>query len=178
VVGPLASRGEVVRHQYIHVPSATGAWLKVSLCTVALTRSGPKGLHLHFLRPMDWHDADGSEPAGAGTTLRAAHAPNGANGHPHAAVPATPMPLTRRWRLTSREVDVLSLMMEGKGAKETAQALDVSTATVRNHIRAILRKLRVHSKLEAIALVLRGAPGGAGHLGERTRSVTVEGSSG
>ena len=61
--------------------------------------------------------------------------------------------------------------MEGKGAKESAQALNVSTATVRNHIRALLRKLRVHSKLEAIALVLRAAPG------DRARRVAAEGPS-
>ncbi|MBZ5637362.1 MAG: LuxR C-terminal-related transcriptional regulator [Acidobacteriia bacterium] len=171
VVGPLAARGEIVRHQYIHVPTASGAWLKASLCTVSLTPSGPKGLHLHFLRPMDWHEVDGDESAGIGTTQRGRSGSIGGSGHSPVAAPGTAVPEARRWRLTSREVDVLRLMMEGKGAKESAQALNVSTATVRNHIRALLRKLRVHSKLEAIALVLRAAPG------DRARRVAAEGPS-
>ncbi len=47
------------------------------------------------------------------------------------------------------------LHRRGRSA-EDAQRLGASTETVRNHIRSLLRKLKVHSKLEA--LVLRRGP--------------------
>ena len=39
--------------------------------------------------------------------------------------------------------------------KEIAHRLEISLATVRNHIHRILEKLEVHSKLEAISLAFR-----------------------
>ncbi len=45
------------------------------------------------------------------------------------------------------------LRRRGRSA-EDAQRLGASTETVRNHIRSLLRKLEVHGKLEALALVL------------------------
>jgi DNA-binding CsgD family transcriptional regulator len=57
--------------------------------------------------------------------------------------------------LTSREKDVLRRMAEGLPNKEIAQRLDISLATVRNHVHNLLEKLGVHSKLEAISLAYR-----------------------
>lgn len=54
-------------------------------------------------------------------------------------------------QLTSREREVLSLLAEGTRATHIAGGLGLSVATVRNHIRAILRKLDSHSQLEAVA---------------------------
>ncbi len=174
VVHPLASRGEVVRHQYIVVPTASREWLRVSLCTVAFTGPGTTAVHLHFLRPIAWGDVDGEAPGGTDLLL---HSPNGSAGLHGRSHPAADPPAVRtasRWRLTGREVDVLRLMMDGKGAKESAQALEVSTATVRNHIRSLLRKLKVHSKLEAVALVMRAAVGSQGHSAGGDREIRVE----
>ena len=53
--------------------------------------------------------------------------------------------------LTAREGEVLALLGEGCRADQIAARLGVSIATVRNHIRAILRKLECHSQLEAVA---------------------------
>lgn len=53
--------------------------------------------------------------------------------------------------LTSRERQVLGLLAEGRRARQIAAALNLSIATVRNHIRAILRKLDAHCQLEAVA---------------------------
>ncbi len=174
LVHPLAARGEVVRHQYVLIPTASKEWLKVSLCTVALDASGDKGLHLHFLRPIAWGRAEEEPSVGDGPVPHGTNGPGGLNGHAHPAADGTAATSATRWRLTGREVDVLRLMMDGKGAKETAQALDVSTATVRNHIRGLLRKLRVHSKLEAIALVMRAAVAGQGHPAGGERRVPLE----
>ncbi len=160
VLGPLVRHGELVRHQYVFVPTASKTWLKVSLCTVAVATTASRSLHLHFLRPLEWQEPE-ERPNGS-TSLPSAEVAvpgsGGTTGHHHTVPFPAPDAAAPRWRLTEREVDVLRLMMEGKGAKETAQSLDVSTATVRNHIRGVLRKLKVHSKLEAIALIMRHEP--------------------
>jgi two-component system nitrate/nitrite response regulator NarL len=57
--------------------------------------------------------------------------------------------------LTPRENEVLGLLAAGKNTQEMADALGVSPATVRTHVENILRKLNVHSRLEAVALALR-----------------------
>jgi PAS domain S-box-containing protein len=58
--------------------------------------------------------------------------------------------------LTPRERDVLQLLTEGLDGKAIAEQLYLSPATVRNHIQHILAKLGVHSRVEAVALALRG----------------------
>ena len=63
--------------------------------------------------------------------------------------------LMKRYPLSHREAEVLSLMTESLVAKEIGVRLGLSTSTVRTHIQNILKKLQVHSKLEAVALVLR-----------------------
>ena len=71
--------------------------------------------------------------------------------------------------LSPRQREVLSLLAAGTPAREIAHDLDRSEATVRNHIRAVLRKLGCHSQLEAVAAAHRLGllgPGGAG-AGER-----------
>jgi DNA-binding CsgD family transcriptional regulator len=57
--------------------------------------------------------------------------------------------------LTPREVEVLRLLAGGASTDQIAELLNISRETVRNHVRSILRKLGVHSRLEAIA-VARG----------------------
>jgi DNA-binding CsgD family transcriptional regulator len=57
--------------------------------------------------------------------------------------------------LTPREREILGWMAAGLQNKEIAQKLDLSLATVRNHIHNTLEKLDVHSKLEAVSLAFR-----------------------
>jgi DNA-binding CsgD family transcriptional regulator len=57
--------------------------------------------------------------------------------------------------LTAREREVLQWVAAGLQNKQIAQTLDLSLATVRNHIHSILEKLGVHSKLEAVSLAFR-----------------------
>jgi DNA-binding NarL/FixJ family response regulator len=53
--------------------------------------------------------------------------------------------------LTPRERDILSALASGQHVKDIAQDLDISTHTARNHMKAILRKLDVHSQIELLA---------------------------
>ena len=47
-------------------------------------------------------------------------------------------------KLTSREVEVLQLIAEGKANKETASELNISIKTVEKHRQALMEKLNIH----------------------------------
>jgi DNA-binding CsgD family transcriptional regulator len=57
--------------------------------------------------------------------------------------------------LSQRELEVMRHLAKGESTNEIADSLFVSPATVRNHVRAILCKLKVHSRIEAITLPVR-----------------------
>jgi DNA-binding CsgD family transcriptional regulator len=52
--------------------------------------------------------------------------------------------------LTPRQEEVLQLLAEGLSTDAVAKRLGVALETARNHIRAVLRRLEVHSRLEAV----------------------------
>jgi DNA-binding NarL/FixJ family response regulator len=58
-------------------------------------------------------------------------------------------------QLSNREVLILQAIAEGRSTGEIASQLYISRFTVQTHIRNILAKLDVHSKLEAVLLALR-----------------------
>ena len=58
-------------------------------------------------------------------------------------------------RLTVREREVLGLLSAGAPAKSMAVQLGLSANTVRNHVKSIFSKLRVHSQVELL-IRLRG----------------------
>jgi DNA-binding NarL/FixJ family response regulator len=62
--------------------------------------------------------------------------------------------------LTAREWEVVDLLCQGLGTDEMAEALVVSTETVRSHVKHILRKLGARSRAEAViaAQEMRGVP--------------------
>lgn len=57
--------------------------------------------------------------------------------------------------LTDRELEVLQLLADGASTEEVAQRLTLSRHTVRNHVRKILMKTGVHSKLQAVSFAAR-----------------------
>jgi DNA-binding NarL/FixJ family response regulator len=56
--------------------------------------------------------------------------------------------------LTDRQLDVLALMMRGKSNKGISRALDMAEPTVKNHITAILKALKVTNRTEAVIAVI------------------------
>jgi PAS domain S-box-containing protein len=58
--------------------------------------------------------------------------------------------------LTPRQAEVLRHLQQGQSTKQIAQELHLSTETVRNHVRQVLRVLGVHSRLEAVAAARGG----------------------
>jgi DNA-binding NarL/FixJ family response regulator len=55
--------------------------------------------------------------------------------------------------LTSREWEVLDCMREGLSTREIAVKLLIADVTVRRHIGAVLKKLQVQSRREALELL-------------------------
>jgi DNA-binding NarL/FixJ family response regulator len=57
--------------------------------------------------------------------------------------------------LTPRESEILRALVEGMPSRTICERLFISPNTLRTHIQNIMGKLRVHSKLEAVAFALR-----------------------
>ncbi len=54
-------------------------------------------------------------------------------------------------RMTPRERDVINLIAEGMSNKEIAKALHIATHTVKSHVRNIMEKLTLHTRLQIAA---------------------------
>lgn len=57
--------------------------------------------------------------------------------------------------LTERELEILQLLADARSTSEMASRLFLSQHTIRNHVRNILAKLGVRSRIEAVTLALR-----------------------
>ena len=57
--------------------------------------------------------------------------------------------------LTPRETEILALLAEGLSNKGIARNLGISDGTVKLHVKAILRKLEVHSRVEAAVMAVK-----------------------
>ncbi len=66
-------------------------------------------------------------------------------------IPPIPSPFAN---LTPRELEILSLLAEGQSNKVIARNLGISDGTVKLHVKAILRKLDVHSRVEAAVIAV------------------------
>ncbi|HXP73666.1 MAG TPA: LuxR C-terminal-related transcriptional regulator [Stellaceae bacterium] len=57
--------------------------------------------------------------------------------------------------MTTRELEILSLLAAGRADKEIARALHLHEFTVQLHLRHILRKLNVGNRVEAVKATAR-----------------------
>ena len=71
---------------------------------------------------------------------------NGANGH---EIPSDEQPAALIKGMSRRETSILRLLMQGTSNKLIARQLVITEATVKVHIKAILRKLRLHNRTQA-----------------------------
>jgi len=58
-------------------------------------------------------------------------------------------------KLTDREMQVLKLVARGMNNRDIAKELFISDNTVKNHVRNILEKLQIHSRMEAVMIAVR-----------------------
>jgi DNA-binding NarL/FixJ family response regulator len=57
--------------------------------------------------------------------------------------------------LTTREIDIISLIAQGCANKQIASKLNVSEQTIKNHITSILSKLDANARTEAVVKAIR-----------------------
>ena len=129
-----ANAGEPVASFDLRVHTKAGRLLAVGVSTLAIPATAAESaLFMHLIR---------TAPGGA--------ARRGSGPPPPEAALAT-----GEHGLTRRELEVLNLTRDGASTRLIAARLRVSGATVRNHTQSILRKLGVHSRLEAVAVATR-----------------------
>jgi DNA-binding NarL/FixJ family response regulator len=58
-------------------------------------------------------------------------------------------------RLTERELEVLRLVSQGLNNREIGRRLFISENTVKNHVRNMLEKLQLHSRIDAVMYAVR-----------------------
>lgn len=117
---------------------------------VAALRGGARGYLLKDIEPDELVTA--LEQAIAGETVIARQltgllARVVGSGHKASA----PEPLSD---LTPREREILSHLAEGRSNKAIARALAITDGTVKLHVKSILRKLRVNSRVEAAVMAV------------------------
>jgi DNA-binding NarL/FixJ family response regulator len=61
-------------------------------------------------------------------------------------------------RMTPREREVINLIAEGMSNKEIAGRLHIATHTVKSHVRNVMEKLTLHTRLQIAAYAHRDAP--------------------
>ena len=66
-----------------------------------------------------------------------------------------PTPPRIKPHLTTRQHQVIHLLARGYSTEQIAEELHIAITTVRTHIRQLLRALRAHSRIEAIAVARR-----------------------
>jgi DNA-binding NarL/FixJ family response regulator len=102
-----------------------------------------------------WHDLDDAgRLAHVKEIMRAAAGlPNGPqNGHdPH---PDRSAPMTGLPFLTPRELEILHAIAEGDTTAAMSARFAITPLTVRSHVKNVLHKLGVHSRLDAARVVL------------------------
>ena len=70
--------------------------------------------------------------------------------------------------LTPREKEILEHIAEGQSNKVIARELDISDGTVKLHVKSILRKLNVHSRVEAAVMAVEHGIGSKKKVGEKS----------
>ena len=58
--------------------------------------------------------------------------------------------------LTTREQQIVRLVVQGHSNKQVARMLGIAPQTVKNHLYSIMKKLKVESRTELVMLVLDG----------------------
>lgn len=145
-LGFMVERHETVRHFELDIRGESGEMIPTHVSIVVFPGSRPRQYTMvHFIERVDRHRE-------ANALVRRILTEQ----HPTLRVLTVDESPTRQYQpLTSREIQILRLLAEGASTKGIADSLFISVTTTRNHVQNILRKLEVHSKLEAVSLALR-----------------------
>jgi DNA-binding CsgD family transcriptional regulator len=137
-----AIAGDDVRPYLLELKKKGSSSVKVIVRAVPLPAAGPSfAVLMHFL------ETEGPALDNLIASLRAAVREPG--GLPPVDPPISVSPLS------GREREIVMMLSNGYAALNIAAKLNLSHATVRNHIQNVLRKLEIHSQVEAVALAFR-----------------------
>jgi two-component system nitrate/nitrite response regulator NarL len=135
---------------------------------VECLRGGAQGYLLKEMEPA--HLVEALHDILSGKTVIAPHLAQllvrVVQGQPQVAIDA----VTPFDSLTPRENEILSLLAEGQSNKVIARNLGISDGTVKLHVKAILRKLGIHSRVEAAVLAIQSGHISTGSSSGGTRS--------
>ncbi|MDF1552998.1 MAG: LuxR C-terminal-related transcriptional regulator [Deferrisomatales bacterium] len=138
----MALRHEASRPFELHLRTAADGIVWVAVSALSAPARDAAGFRiLHLLSPSGTEAETDGNP---GAAARGRSCSGQLAGRHHQPGPRAP--------LTPREATVLRLLAEGANTAEIGRALFISPTTVRNHTQHILRKLRAHSRLQAVAL--------------------------
>jgi len=143
----MTDRHEAVRHFELDIRTESGEIMQAHVSIVVLP--GPRAgryTMVHFIEKVDRHRE-------ANALVR--RILNEQHPVPALRLTAADAPALQSPSLTSRELQILRLLADGASTKVISDSLFISVTTTRNHVQNILRKLDVHSKLEAVSLALR-----------------------
>jgi DNA-binding CsgD family transcriptional regulator/PAS domain-containing protein len=148
----------------VRVQHADRSWRQMVAAIIALTGPEPEREFAFIVRPVDEIDIDvpeGRESSSdriaalehrlrriaieleaAGVVQRVQHLPD-----------LTRLPQLDE--LSTRQLEVLTRLLDGQRVSTIAAEMFVSTSTIRNHLAAIYRKFGVHSQAELLAYVRR-----------------------
>lgn len=82
---------------------------------------------------------------------------------PDDTVPDRSALLAATYLLSSREADVLALLLKGRSLPYIAEELEISQNTAKSHVRNLYNKLGVHTRQELLDLAQTTARNGSGH---------------
>lgn len=142
--GPTAIRIILQKHPHIRIIALT-SYDDEKLVRAAIQA----GVISYLIKNVSIHDlAEAIRAAYAGKSILAHEASQ-------ALVRAVKRPAMSNYNLTTREQEVLSLMVEGATNGEIANNLSISYSTAKKHVSNVLAKLKVTTRTEAVALAIQ-----------------------
>jgi DNA-binding CsgD family transcriptional regulator len=158
-----ARRGERAVRLTLRLSGGSRAWITVTAVLATISPGNPPALAFALIRGDASPAGDG--PAGGGRRelqlethmLRIADELRAAGLIPRLDQLPVLTETPKLGELTSREWAVLTRLLDGQRVSAIAADMFLSQSTVRNHLSSIYAKLGVHSQVDLIRLIRRGA---------------------
>jgi PAS domain S-box-containing protein len=139
-----ARKGQFTRNYDLEVRTARGRWRWFNVSTLLVQTNGSVSV-VHMLR--DIQNRKATELL-AGRIVREVGKLSKVTGGSGAALPPGR-------NVSPRERRILVLLSESRSTEQMAEELGISPATVRNHVRNVMRKMQAHTRLEAVLHAIR-----------------------